>query len=109
MQLQPPVKREPFRPPPRTPEQIAEDHADDTAESFEEVAELVEDERPPDASVSNGLESPPAPTTEKSPAEEIGPPPASERPGDEDAFSRESTDADDGFGEGIPADPPPGP
>jgi hypothetical protein len=92
MQLQPPVKRERYCPPPRTPEQIAEDRADDT-----------EDELLPEAVP----EAPPAASTTTEPAAvPVNQPPADDKPeGPGNDVVADLEPPAEGFGAGIPPGP----
>lgn len=100
MQLQPPVKREPFRPPPRTPEQIAEDRADEVSEEELPAEEQQTEAHKPETAVPSAPETvaPAASGPEASPA--IPETPAG---GGIQAPASESNPDPDSFGEGIPA------
>lgn len=100
MQLQPPVKREPFRPPPRTPEEIAEDRADEVSEE-ELPAEVPQTEsQKPETAIASVPETivPSAGSVEMAP-------PSSETPADGGVQPPASAPnpEPDAFGEGIPA------
>jgi hypothetical protein len=104
MQLQPPVKREPFRPPPRTPEQIAEDRADEVEDDELPAEESPIESTQPDTPVRGATEAPASPDASSEPAPvtpAIGVTPAPVDSGGDPPAS-ESKPEPDSFGEGIP-------
>ena len=98
MQLQPPVKREPFRPPPRTPEQIAEDRADEPDEDDIPLEPDVAARSKPDAPMVSDPPEPAASTV--APVEPANR--SSSAPESAGVAPAGSEAEHDQFGEGIP-------